>query len=189
MKQNIAVFDLDDVVAMMRYETSRVFTKMSGKEVPFEEWDIFCCNHLYGIDFCPQTMMDEEIIERCEPEADAKEAFKTVRDKGMKIAIVTARGWHNKGREVTEAWLSKHGLEVDELHVVDLNKTKYDAFTEMEENYNIVSFIDDQPKYIEQAVEHDAVNQVVVFDRPWNQQVDGNKVKRVSSLNEFADSL
>jgi uncharacterized HAD superfamily protein len=189
MKRNIVVFDLDDVIAKMRFETSRVFSKVSGKHVPIEEWDFFCSEHLYGVEFCPEMMMREKIIERCLVEEDAKYSIDLIRSLGLETAIITARGWHNEGRKVTEEWLSSHQLDVDHLHIVELDKTKYDVFSKLQYDFNILSFIDDQPKYIEQAIQHEAVRNVFVRNHPWNQNIAPQKVKRVNSLTEFAHSI
>lgn len=189
MKRDVVIFDLDDVVAKMRFETSRVFSKISGKHVPIEEWDLFCSNYLYGVDFCPQTMMKEQIIERCLVEEDAKHAFDSIRSLGLDVGIITARGWHDEGRKVTEEWLAKHDIQFDLLHLVALDKTKYDVFSQLQSDFNIISFIDDQPKYIEQAISHEAVENVFIRNHPWNQKVDDSKAKRVNSLTEFVDNV
>ena len=190
MKKDLIAFDMDDVVNKMRLETSRVFTEMSGKVVPVEEWSKLCPQFLYGVDFCPETMMKGRIIEDCLPEEDASETFKMLSERGFQTAIITARGWHDRGVEATLEWLDQHGIEVDHLHVVSMTETKFDVFSKIQKDFYIKAFIDDQVKYLEQAVNHEAVEKVFAFNRPWNQNLEfeGN-IHRVHSLLEFAKNI
>lgn len=176
-------FDIDDVVAVMRDQISRVYSKILGKEVHHKDFYDFDLDKIYGVKFCPQTMTEEKIIENCVAEDDAKEVFDTLRDSGFRIAVITARGWHEKGIELTEKWLEENNLKYDELHVVGRDG-KTPAFDKISQFGTIHSFIDDQPGYILEGREHESVRNVFMQNRPWNINMEG---ERVFSLSEFKD--
>lgn len=189
-KSPIVLFDLDDVIAIMRDETSRAFSKMSGKHVPYEHWHTLCSEVLYGVRFCPETLMRERILENCAVEGDAVSVFEELHSAGLKTAIITARGWHRNGVKITETWLDERGISPTELHVVDLGEhsTKAEAFSGISKLHDIRGFIDDQPRYLEQAQARRDIPNIVVRNHPWNYQYDAD-LKRVDSLTEFKDII
>lgn len=189
-QEKFIIFDMDDVVAQMREVLTEFFNGVSKNGyVHHKDWHTLDCKELYGVDFDPQAMIDEKIIERCEPEADAKETFDKLHEMGFKIVVATARGWHPQGAELTEEWLHKHDLHQDEIHAVSLSgKGKTEVFDKVAQRGRIAGFIDDQDKYLSQSHSHDGVEKTFAMNRPWNLESKAFD-HRVDSLTEFRQSV
>lgn len=110
-----------------------------------------------------------------QPEFGAREVLLKLRDLGHKIIFVTDRapkGGEWQAKVATITWLHDHGFEYDGLFVVR-DKT----------GLGLDLLIDDGPHNIERA---DAAGEMaVVFDRPWNRDVETGRVYSWSDVQTW----
>jgi hypothetical protein len=79
--------------------------------------------------------------------------------------LITARGWHPRGKEITEEWVSDYNLDIDELIVVEHDQSKTDVISGFN---NIVFSIDDRIKHCREYMRTGRIQHVLVYDAPWN---------------------
>lgn len=108
-----------------------------------------------------------------EPYEGVVEAWKELREMGMKIHVITARP--QSSWEQTAGWLTNHGLIADSLH---FNTTK--AFLSRIAKGKAI-LVDDHVAYYDEAECNNILP--VLMDRPWNQ--DKKDAIRVSNLLNF----
>lgn len=186
MKTNpgVIVFDLDDVIFDLRSQVEKALHAASGQYLPWQDWHTYALHDLY--DLSHNEILDafgrHRILECALPEPDACAAVEAVRSVGYQVAAVTARGWHPEGRRITEESLVRHGLDVDELHVVALADSKRHV---IEQIGQVQLIIDDSPTHLLHL--DGGPWKVVAQDRPWNRHL--THLPRVSTLAQFADMV
>lgn len=82
------------------------------------------------------------------------------------VDIVTAHPEREGITEAKRSWLARHNVNYDELVVVPMGESK----TGLDYDY----FIDDKPTVPENAAEEQTV---FLYDRPYNQDVDGDFIR------------
>lgn len=180
----VMAFDLDETLAGLRHLIRDVMTAEFGHCYPIDQWHSYNIEERFGI--TPREFLalleKHHVLERAALEPRALETLELARQLGYHRCIITARGWHPRGREITEQWLERHGLEVDDLHLVAERETKVDT---MRRIGSVAYFIDDHPGHVSEAVAADVADRVIVISRPWNAQL--NHAHRVECLGEFCE--
>lgn len=101
------------------------------------------------------------VFSRGLPIPGAREMLRTLVRAGWEIELVTARPAHVRG--ITEDWLAAHGVPYDVLHfAADKDTIRADLY------------LDDKPAHVEALRE--AGFPAVIFNQPWNQDVDGPRM-------------
>jgi hypothetical protein len=102
---------------------------------------------------------------------------------GARVAIVTARAYHPQGRSVTEAWLSQHGFDIDELVLTSHSTGKKETLDRLD----VVGYLDDYDGHIDALRGTGRCEHVYLCDQPWNRhRLD---LPRVRDPVEFVATL
>ena len=117
-------------------------------------------------------------------EDDVLPAMKLAKILDYRIGILTARGWHAKGLELTLAAVKTFGLPVDHVVAVPLEAAKHQV---IEKHFpgDIVGFVDDNPSHIKGVTAIGIPS--YVRDRPWNR--DLVEYPRTFHLVDFVNSV
>lgn len=114
---------------------------------------------------------------------DASKILKKLHEDGHKIYIITARNIVAKGftslddlHERTREYLERNDIYFDEL--LFRSNPKVDSIDE----FNLDYFIEDAPKNITALSEK---IKVIVYDTPYNRQVDNENIFRAKDWNEI----
>jgi len=114
----------------------------------------------------------------------AREAMKSLRHAGFKVAIITARPHHQYKRVYADTitWLAQHGIVHDLLL---FNKDKAEAIYEHISPARPSFFIEDRSKH---ALELTAIEvPVILMNRPWNQDLPENPL--ITRVENWAEAL
>lgn len=176
-------FDLDDVVANLRDLFVKSMNQKLGVNIQVKDWlsyDHFQ-SYMSAQEFL-QLIVDDRILETCEAEPGAISSIQRLQAKGYKVAIVTARGYHPRGRQITEQWFSGQGLKVDSLQLVEPGQSKVDALSKLP---NLVGYVDDHIKHLESITKGLPHVNSYLMTRPWNQHE--KRFERVFTVSEYAE--
>lgn len=181
MKSKTVVFDCDDVLANLRDPLEGLVSEHIGKKVSWKDWNQYEIGKVYGFDFKPicQMLVDRKTLENLKPDEAAAELIHWYRNRDYKVVVLTARGYHPRGREITQQWMIDNQLHVDDVVCIGLKENKRDYLSLM--GY-VENYIEDNHHHAEQAHGLPNVKEVYLLDRPWNQQISG--ATRVSCLRD-----
>lgn len=185
-----AVFDLDDTLSNLKEAIMPVMIGKSGINIHWSEWKAHNIDKTYGLTTRQffDMIVEYEIFENSIPLEGAIEVVNQFKENGYNIVIVTARGWHERGKEVSENWLQKNGIKFDEVFVTGLNQNK----TEVLEHLNTVDFVvDDRYKNCLDFLMSGKVNRTFLVDSPWNRAEHQKhpKIDRISNLEQIREIL
>lgn len=193
--------DVDDVIADCAAPYLRAFAEWFGldlgeaplgwhlldgfNEIPKEDKEEFRIR-LYGGPFFSQL----------EPYPDCAEAIRLLAGAGHDLHFITARSERRRG--VTEEWLARHGLlpfarGVHLRPTGDFVPRSYDASQSAEFKVakalelGLDAFCEDDPLISRRLAE--AGLRVLLFDRPWNGDLDHPRVRRVRSWDDVLRDL
>ena len=178
-------FDLDDVLVDLRTHLSRSISERMGRHIDWRNWQSY--NFYEGMmshqDFM-SMIIEDRLLEKCRPEPGAVEALEKLHKENIKIAIITARGFHPEGHAVTCESLRLSGMPFDRLHIVEHGKGKADPALSIE---NLVAYVDDHAAHL------DAISKAFgqagrdlhlsLVSRPWNVTVKDHH--RIDHLDHF----
>lgn len=176
------VFDLDDVLANLRENLMAMLTKRTGRDIHWRQWLNYELSGLYqaNAEQIVQWVQEDEVLEAVTLEPHAKAAVDAAKAAGLRTAVVTARDWHPRGQTLTEEWLGRHDLSLDELHLVPLFGNKAAILSELG---RVEHFIDDHLGHLYPARDLPGVNNVLLVDRPWNRADE--TLNRLRDIGEF----
>ena len=133
-----------------------------------------------------QMIVDDGMLERCQPEPGAARIMRQLKEEGLQIAILTARGFHPNAREVTLRHLELHGMPVDHLEIVEHQKGKAVPALALP---NLISYVDDHVGHLDaigKAFEQAGRDlHMSLMTRPWNEHASWHH--RITSLDDFVD--
>lgn len=173
--------DFDDCLC----ETARYFSglvqELYGIDVPYENIRFFDLQKSFSL---TDDQFEKMMIQAHRPEVlisyhetpGAVAAVKRWADEGHNVSIITGRPY--SAYDASRDWLDRHGL--DQVKLYCLNKYGRDSFIRNSdfsldiEDYYKMHFdyaIEDSPSAF-RFFEHLPKLQVMVYDRPWNQNCD-----------------
>ena len=180
------IFDVDDVLCMYRESLYQSF-KARGKDIHWSRWETYRHADIYGLETYEELidyMVDNAILENSELEPGALAFMQAFKEQGYSIGLLTARGWHDKAMDITQAFVQKYHLPVDKIVIAGFMKKKTDYIPEFEGD--IVAFLDDSASHIEDFIQQ-GIAQSYVMDRPWNQHRPD--LPRVMNYEEFTQKI
>jgi phosphoserine phosphatase len=182
MKSKIAVFDCDDVLANLRDPLQDLVSEHLGRPVSWKEWDQYEIGKVYGFNFSHvcQMLVERDTLAKLQADPYAKQLIDAYKQDGCKTVILTARGYHPTGKQITEQWVADNNLPIDEVICIPLGDEKRDYLKHMG---NVQVYVEDNHNHAEQAHGLLNVKSVYLLDRPWNRDV--TNVTRVSCLSEI----
>ena len=198
-KFNIYV-DFDDCLCETARYFSRLVASLYGLDVPYEKIKYF---NLQKSFLLSDEKFENMMIKAHEPEEllsyeETPGAVETINEwinEGHNVKIITGRP--SSAFDASRKWLNQHGLERTELFCLNKygrsNFIKGSKFTLELENYYKMPFdfaVEDSPAAFK-FFEHLENLKVLVFDRPWYQEVElqGEKFKRCFNWNMIKDSV
>lgn len=180
-------FDVDDVLVDTSAELERSLRKLTGLHLPSHQWASHSFTDTYGLR--PHQLEDmraawerDEVLERALPFDGAAEALRMAARKGYHVGLITARGWHPEGREITEAMARDLGMPVERVLLLKFEDSKRDLL--LSTGTRVAGFLDDTARHVEGARSCGWDGRLVT--RSWNVGFD---LPRVGSTFEFVDSL
>ena len=173
--------DFDDCLCETARHFSRLVTDLFGKSIPYEQMRYFDLRRSFSL---TEEQYEHMMIEGHKPEAllsieetpGAAESINGWLESGHDVSIITGRPY--SAYEASREWLDRHGLEHVRLYC--LNKYGRDSFIrnsgfslEIEEYYKMRFdyAVEDSPAAF-RFFGHLPQLQVMVFDRPWNQECE-----------------
>ncbi len=184
--KSYVVFDLDDVLANLRDNLMEMLRKRTGVNIHWRHWNEYKLDGIYGVSVeeIMQWVLEDEVLESATLEPDAIKALQTAKSAGYEVAVVTARAWHPNGESITENWLNRYRLDIDQLHLVPIFG---DKTTVLKRIGLVHHYIDDHVDHIYSAKALRSVQNVHLLDRPWNRNDD--RLPRIHRLREFIDLI
>jgi cell division inhibitor SulA len=179
-------FDLDEVGCDLKVPTLAAMRTVVPDYPHWERWSNYFHFEQHGISLQQflEILEEHRVIEEAAPAEFAVEVLGLMREMGYRTAVVTARSWHTNGRKVTEDWIVKHGLPVDDLVLVEMLEPKVEAIRSLGD---VVAYVDDLPSHLNQLASAQVGGQLHLMRRPWNAHSFGYRVVR--DLNDYARAI
>ncbi len=180
-------FDVDDVLVDTASEIYRSFLLRTGIDLPISSWKdlFFTKNYKLGEDGAT-TMRgwwkEDKIIENARPHDFAIELIHKLSKDGYSVNMITARAWHPEAKQLTEDFIRKHNLPIDELKLLKYEESKKELLAPSAKS--TVAFVDDSPHHIVGALELGIP--AVLLRRSWN-VTEQESLKNIGNLSEFID--
>lgn len=186
--KGILIFDCDDVIAAIGKSMCDMCSRMSGRECKTDDWIRY--NYFTDLGITPADFLagivSYKILENAPVFDGAIEAIKEAQLAGYDIAVVTARGFHPKGEEVTKRWFKSLGIDLDYLYVVGPSQSKLDAIRELCAK-GAIGYVDDHHLHLETIKSAELDLALFLMDQPWNRKC--TDFKRVYSIDEFISGV
>jgi len=180
-------FDVDDVLVDTSTPLELALRKMTGLHLPHTAWPNHMFTELYGIgkeraEEMRAVWVQERVLETAQVFDGVRETFHEFADEGYRLGLITARAWHPKAREITEAMVNENGLPVEEIKLMGFFDSKADILRDC--GLSIHGFIDDTARHA-QGVAALGVHSVLQ-SRFWNQSaVDTPRVERIGDFPQW----
>lgn len=169
MDKPVCLIDLDDTLADLKEPMMKAMNAHTGKSIHWSTWADFDVSGIYEVpseEFL-QVCIDDFVLERAEIHDSTYNFMNILKRNGAYVVLITARGWHPRGGEITEEWILGHSLDVDEVIVVGEHESKAGV---MAKHFDRVSFtVDDRMKHCREYKQSGIVDTTVVYTTPWNE--------------------
>jgi hypothetical protein len=193
--KKLFIFDVDDVIYDLKHTINRALTSETGKDIHPDDWHSFNLNTVYDVDI--QVIFDafhkHDILNTGELNFDVYKVIDYLNQAGVETLALTARGWHPKGNEITQAFFENNNIEIGNIKVVQHHESKSDYIASLT-GYDIIGYVDDNSKHIHQTKQllGGDIKKYFLKNQPWNSSYDiqelGN-IDRISSLLEINTHL
>lgn len=181
------IFDMDEVIVNIRDRLADHLNQATGKNIPASAWYQHDLEGIYGID--SKQLIDiffsSRILETATLEPDADKALNNAKNFGYNVGILTARGWHHDGLNISQQTVTQFQLPVDHIVAVPLHAKKHEVIRQAFPGGPVIGFVDDNPAHV-RGVSTLGIP-TFVRDRPWN--TDMLEYARVHNLEHFVDSV
>jgi NTP pyrophosphatase (non-canonical NTP hydrolase) len=116
------------------------------------------------------------------PIPGARETLTKLRERGVKIAVISARpAWeHHRLASDTTAWLNKHQIPHD---ILVFEKDKHDALVKHVYPAQVMAFVEDRDKHAIELANRGV--RVLLMDTPSNRTIAGPTIHRVRNWAEI----
>lgn len=166
------LLDVDGVVADMIGELIRVIDPyMTEKEVT--NWDLEKVFSSQEMKLCEYLMKDPDFWERLKPYNGVVAAVTRLRAE-HDVVFVSAPYWPCKDwTSARMKWLNYHFANVRFIATDHKHYVAGDVF------------VDDKLSNVEAWAKENRLSEAYLFNRPWNEHLDANKLLRLNSLDEL----
>jgi hypothetical protein len=137
----------------------------------------------------PECFLSEEFQLSVSPQPNAVETLLSMRENGIEPMIVSDRPVELF--DCTREWLDEHGLDMIRLlftrHKHSLNMVTKGVPTKQQAAvlYRLRTVLEDAPHHALAFAEKDHIDQVYLFDRPYNQGIEHEKILRLTDWNHL----
>ena len=182
-------FDVDDCLTDTAPVIAQSMRRLTGIEMEPADWSHLNLLELYQLgpkdmDRVRDFWRKDELLERVEIFPHAKETLLVLHEAGYKIGLITARGWHPHGEQITRNWASSHHLPIEQVILTTIDQSKSECLKKIKTN--VAGFVDDSAVNVHSADKEGWPS--VLLTRPWNANWPGN-LERISDIQEFPDWL
>lgn len=171
----VAALDIDDTLVNLRDPLMQSLNEYTGKDIHWNDWDAYNLAEIYGmtiVDFYA-CLMESDVLRKAKPLENTVEFCQYLIDNNYLVLMVTARGWHPQGAEITRQLLEENKIPYHDLYLTKYNESKYKAI----ERYGAIDLaVDDSFKHIEDYKHSGMVKHSVLFHNPWNKNHEHDKV-------------
>lgn len=162
------VLDFDDTVANLSGHIHNGFKTVLGLDVPVSQWHSYSLPKVYGVglDDCMRVFHEHDILRKSDIYPESAKAFHLAKERGFRVGILSARGWHQDALEITLASLAEESLAVDRIELVRPGESKA---IKAKVFGHISLVVDDHHDNLQQLAPHS--DYLALIDRPWNADV------------------
>ena len=113
--------------------------------------------------------------------------MRRLRDAGIETTILTARGWHPRGAEITKSWFELYDIPYTDIQVCQLHECKSDYIRRMD---NVLFTIDDAKSHCNKynAMAENRPEFVFAYAMKWNEGVDDGVI-RINNLHDVGNYI
>lgn len=193
--KKLFIFDVDDVMYDLKHTIQKALTLETGKDIHHEDWYSFNLNTVYDVDI--KVIFDafhkHDILNNGVLNFDIYKVIDSLKQSGVETLALTARGWHPKGEEITQAFFEDNKINMDNIKVVQHHESKSDYIASLKD-YDIIGYVDDNARHIHQTKQllGEDIRKYFLRNQPWNRSYDtlelGN-IDRINSLLEINTHL
>lgn len=184
---SVIVFDIDDTLGDFVTPSLPIFNKKFNSNLTYEDINTPAFHSLLGIssEDVAETIVEHKILESITPVPHAIDILKICKSAGLTPVYCTSRGFHPKAHEVTFNWLETHDAPEGPIVVTKFGQSKADAIKTLYDS--VVAFVDDNYDHIRDFINEDIADNVIMINRPWNQQYSHKY--RISCISELLELL
>lgn len=166
-------FDVDDTLVDTASEIHRCLLSRLGQDKPIETWPSMMFTQFYDMKGYDVHQMrawwqEDQILEQAQLFEGVFDMLHFLHETGARIGLITARAWHPEAKRITEEFIVRHGLPVQELKLLKFEESKLALL--QDQASRIQGFIDDSPSHVKSIASLNVP--AVLIRRPWNQQSD-----------------
>lgn len=162
--------DIDDVLADLSTGLYASLKKRYPDITPVSDWSTYSFIDRFNIsqeDFL-QHIIDDKLLSTIRPIPSAPQAMRQLKRAGVKLVMITSRGYHPDAFSLTEAWLSKHDIPCDDLIIVPAGHTKDQAAKGLyPKGFHVM--MDDHAKNLIDMKKAGLIDNDALINMPWNQ--------------------
>lgn len=138
--------------------------------------------HMWGDD----VFLSDEFQLTCEPVPHAIEGVHELLARGDSAIVVSDRP--QRLLDATQTWLREHDLDLPLIFTRSVHSLSTEGMTKSQIAYlyKLRHVVEDAPHHAEWLGNRSYVDQVYLLDKPYNRDVEHEKVTRVDSWKEIA---
>ena len=162
----LVVLDYDDTLNRMRDTVYETFARR-GMRVPPNHWHTYSLETIFKKPEAEllDIFIEDQVLERTPAESSASDLINTLKARGFRVEIWTARAWHPRGKTITEQTIHRDRLNVDGVRYSNLKQSKADLIRPED---RIAAFVDDNLGHVMAMRSACAEAHCLLIDRPWN---------------------
>lgn len=180
-------FDVDDVLVETSFRTEASLRALTGREIPWETWPHHHFLDLYGLGEAGRASMverwvDDQVLEKATLRDGVGEAMRELAEDGFELRLITARGWHPRGAQITWEMAEEHRLPVSGVSLTLFEDDKSEALASW--GARVDAFVDDTTRHVRGCLDKGWA--AWVMTQPWNQ---GHELpRRAANMHDFAQA-
>ncbi len=178
------IFDVDDVLVNFR-QSLYLACKKINRDIHWDQWTSYDHPSIYGFvsqEQFREFMAQHAVLENAVVEEGVKQTLQLLRDRDYSLGLITARGWHPDGKDITNKMVRDNDLAIDKVVVSHVYTDKKSAFINQFDG-EIVAYFDDSAHHVRDFLEHGVSS--YLLDRPWN--ISEIELPRIHSISEVLD--
>lgn len=163
----VCIFDVDDVIANLSQLLRPALNLATGLRLSINEWTTYDLSRLYpmSMEDILDLMARQRLLERAEPLPGTVHWIRHLHAQGARIHFATARGFHPKGKAITETWMECHRIPFHSVIVTEQGESKADACRHLG---RVAMMVEDYDRHLDVAEASGRFDQLLLVDKPWN---------------------
>jgi len=177
----LAVLDLDDTLGDLKTPMMHCLNSHHGKKFHWGFWSDYV-NNEYSMDFedFKPLFYEHMLMERMDVHHHAKELSEFLKHNGYTVIVITARGWRDDARDISEQWLNNNQIQFDDLIITNMDE---DKSTKITGKVDII--VDDNVKNCKDFIKKS--DRILLYNAPWNRNC--KLFERVHSMYQTINTI